>query len=409
MKIKDLKNKKILILGYGQEGLDSLKFIKKIFPEKTVGIADKNIKIKNNLKKINYHLGENYLDSIKKYDVIIKSPGIPVHLVEKLITKKQILTSCSDLFLNNVQGIVIGITGTKGKSSTSNLIYKILKSNNFNSFLIGNIGSPSLSHLLKDKKENVYVYEFSSFQLDGITKSPNIAVILNIYRDHLDHHLDFQEYMDAKKRIIDFQKKDDFVFYNEKDALVKKIVKNSKSEKIPFNPEKDYFDLVKKVSKLFKVPDKIINKEIKKIESLPHRIELIGKKNKIIFYNDSSATIPEATIVAIKKLKKVNTLIVGGVNKGFNYNRLVQEIISCKVENVIYFPETGIEIAKKLRKKDKKINLFPAFSMKEAVLIAAKKTKKEKICLLSPASSSFNMFKNYKERGDLFKKYVKKI
>ncbi len=375
MKINDLKNKKILILGYGQEGSDCLNFFKKKFPEKIIGISDKNKKIKSCFKKINYHLGEKYLDAVKKYDVIVKSPGIPTHSIKKIISKKQILTSSSDLFLNNAEGKIIGITGTKGKSTTSTLIHQILKSKGFKSFLIGNIGSPALSYLLKDQENNIYVYELSSFQLNGITKSPNIAVILNIYRDHLDHHLNFQEYLNSKKRIIDFQNENDFVFYNEKDILVKKIIKQSKSNKISFNPEKNYYDVIFKIGELFKIKKEIINKEIKKFKTLPHRIEFVKQKNKIFFYNDSSATIPEATISAIKKLKNVNTLIVGGLNKGFTYEKLIKEIIDSKIENIIYFPETGIEIAKKL--KNKKINLFPALSMKEAVLIASQKTKKK--------------------------------
>ncbi len=408
MKLENFKNKKILVLGLGKEGVDALNFFKKKFPNQVIGAGDKDKNKKKSIKKINYYLGEKYLSNIKKYDVIIKSPGIPVYNIKKLISKNQILTSPSDIFLNNCQGLIIGVTGTKGKSTTSSLIYNILKSNKINVSLIGNIGNPTLKHLFSNKETKVYVYELSSFQLATITKSPDIAVFLNIFKDHLDYHKDFKEYVKAKEKIFKFQTKDNFLIYNKNDKLLKKIIKKSKSIKIPFNYKDNNFEVLKIIGELFQVPKSKIKKEFKEFKNLPHRREYVGKKKEIYFYNDSAATIPEATVFAIEKIKKIDTLIVGGKDKGFCLDNLCNKIIELKINNIIYFPETGIKIAKKISKKSKKKNLIPVYSMKEAVSIAFQKTKKGKVCLLSPGASSLNMFKNLKERGNLFKRYVQK-
>ena len=305
--------------------------------------------------------------------------------------------------------MVIGVTGTKGKSTTCSIIYKILESHKLNAFLIGNIGNPVLNLLFGDQEKKIYVYELSSFQIATITKSPDIVIFLNLFKDHLDHHRNFKEYSEAKKRIFKFQSKENILIYNKEDRLVKKLIEKAKSKKIPFNPSRNNFQVYEIIGKIFKIPKNKIQKEVKGFKSLPHRIEYIGQKKGIHFYNDSSATIPEATILAIKKLKNINTIIVGGVDKGFDLNKLSREIAVSEIKNIIYFPETGIEIAEKVGKLNEKIKLFPVYNMKEAVLISFRETRKNKICLLSPAASSFNMFKNLKQRGIIFKKYVQKI
>lgn len=420
MKIEDLKNKKILILGFGKEGSDTLQFLRVKFPGKKIGVADKNKNI--DLKKdkfINFHLGENYLDYIKNYEVIIKSPGISINLINPYISKNQIITSQADLFLSNTKGLVIGITGTKGKSTTSTLIYKILKLKKIKVFLIGNIGKPALSYLLKDKPDKVYVYELSSFQLETINKPPQIAIILNFFKDHLDQHKNINEYFNAKKKITISQNENDFLIFNSKDSEVKKMVLRSNAQKIPFDPNKNKLELKNFlniyteplfiIAKMFGIKKDEVIAEIKKFKPLTHRLEYVGKYKEITFYNDSAATIPEATISAIKKLgKDLDSIIVGGVDKGFDLKELSKEIINSNIKNVILFPETGKKIKNEIIKSKKKINIFESDNMKKAVEICFRETKKGKTCLLSPAASSFNMFTNYKQRGELFKKYVKK-
>lgn len=439
MKLEKLKDKKILVLGFAREGIDNFLFLRKIFPKKIIGIGDrkelkelnkKARKIIKKDKKIRVHLGKNYLQDIQKYDIILKSPGIPWKTVSLLLRKNQKITSQTDIFLENCQGIVIGITGTKGKSTTSSLIYYLLSQNlkKKKVELIGNIGKPALSYLLQNNKEKIFVYELSSHQLHHLKISPHIAVLLNIYPEHLDYYKSFREYLKAKANITLWQKKNDFLVYNPENKTVREIAKKSKVQKIAIKPGK-YKDIIKnlkiknipeinitaaiEVARLFNIPLKNIQKSLQSFKTLPHRLEFVGKFRQIEFYNDSLSTIPQATIFALDTLgKRVETLILGGTDRGVNFGDLAKEILKRNIKNIILFPDSGIrileEILKEYRKEKRKLPfIFFTDDMKESVKICYLKTKPGKICLLSPASPSFSCFRDYKERGDLFKKYVK--
>ena len=410
MILKNLENKKILILGLGREGLDTFKFLRKLFPEKVFGIGDKSKDVKK-ITKVKWHLGKNYLKALKDYDIIIKSPGIPIHLpeIEKAFEKEKI-TSQTEIFLENCPGIVVGITGTKGKSSTASLIYEILKNAGLKAHLIGNIGKPLLSYLTK-AKDNIFVCELSCHQLYNLKKSPHISVILNIYPEHLDYYKSFKEYVKAKGNIARWQTKNDYLIYNSEDKLVKEISKKSKSKKIPFKGEyhSQNIEAAKSVAKILKIPEKTASEAIKKFKPLPHRLELVGKFKEITFYNDSLSTIPESAINALNFLgKDVQTLILGGYDRGLDFKKLAQRIIESRIKTLIFFPESGKRIHRSLQKKFSG-NCFFADSMPKAVKLAYQHTDKGKICLLSPASASFGLFKDYQERGNLFKKYVAKF
>lgn len=404
--LKELEKNKILVLGYGEEGKDTLRYLRLKFPKKEIGVADvkeKEIKDSN----VKTYFGPNYLNSVEKYQVIIKSPGIPLKKLDKFKDKK--ITCQADIFLKLTKGKVIGVTGTKGKSSTCLTIYKILKENGFKVHLVGNIGQPALSYL---DKEAIFIYELSSFQLQTVTKSPEIAIILNIFRDHLDQHKSFSSYLQAKKNILKFQKKDDKLIYNEEDPNVLKLVADSSAQKIPFNPKKRinnsavYLDPILKTAALFDINKKQALKAIGQTEKLSHRLEFIGEYKKIKFYNDSASTIPEAAVEAIKNISDLDTIIVGGVDKGGDYELLASKINESGIKNVILFPETGKKIKKGLNTG--KLNVKEVSNMEQAVELSYSFTEKYKSCLLSPASSSFNMFKNYKDRGEQFKFYVNK-
>ncbi|PIV44908.1 MAG: hypothetical protein COS25_02705, partial [Candidatus Nealsonbacteria bacterium CG02_land_8_20_14_3_00_37_10] len=301
MKLKELEDKKILILGFGREGRDTFKFLRKLFPKRVIGIADrlefKNLKLKiKNYKNIRWHLGTNYLKALKNYDVIIKSPGIPIHLpeIEKAFKRGKI-TSQTEIFFENCPGKIVGVTGTKGKSTTTSMIYEILKAGKIKAHLVGNIGKPVLNLLSSAKPKDVYVYELSSHQLYGLKKNPHITVLLNIYPEHLDYYRNFKEYASAKANITLWQTKEGFLVYNSEDKTVKEIAKKSKAKKIPIGGE--YYELDKAaaeaVGELFKIPSKIIEKTLKEFKYLPHRLELVGTFKGITFYNDALSTIPE--------------------------------------------------------------------------------------------------------------------
>ncbi len=413
MKLDQLKNKKVLILGFGQEGQDTFLLLRKLFPNKVIGIADKLEKLKKPDKKTVLYLGKDYLKSLKNYDIIFKTPGIPFKNIPRSYLRK--LTSQTEIFFNNCPGTIVGITGTKGKSTTTSLIYEILKSGNLKAHLVGNIGKPVLSLLLKAKKNDVFVYELSSHQLYNLKKSPHIAVFLNIYAEHLDYYKNLKEYANAKANITLHQSKSDYLVYNSKDKIVSAIARKSKAKKIPI--QGDYYELDRNaaiaVGRIFKIPEKIIEKAIKNFKPLPHRLEFVGKFRGITFYNDALSTIPETAIFAINALgKNVQTIMLGGYDRNINFKNLAKKVLKSKIKNVILFPTTGEKIWKEIVHQGKNRGLPKPFfvnSMKDAVKLSYQHTKKGKICLLSTASTSFSIFRDYKEKGNLFKKYVKEL
>src|SRR3989344_3002984 len=264
--LEEFKDKKIVVLGFGREGRDTFRFLKKLFPQKKIGIADQKF-------------DKNYLKKLKDYDSGIKAPGIPF----KKLTRNEIvkITTQTEIFFQNCPGMIIGVTGTKGKSTTAYWIYQVLKKAGKKVHLIGNIGEPVLSSfLLKAKPDDIFVYELSSFQLTNLKYSPHIAVLLNIYPEHLDYYSNFQEYIQAKANITKYQTKKDYLIYSSQSEIVKKIAQKSRAKKISINGK--YYELnraaAKAAAKIFKVPMP------KKFKFLPHRLEFVGRFKGIEFY-----------------------------------------------------------------------------------------------------------------------------
>ncbi|MDI6883042.1 MAG: UDP-N-acetylmuramoyl-L-alanine--D-glutamate ligase [Patescibacteria group bacterium] len=437
MELNELKNKRILILGFGKEGKDSFLALRKMFPEKVLGIADQvsgfrfqvSGLIKND-KKLKLHFGKNYLKAIKNYDLIIKTPGIPSRVIKPFLKRGTKVTSQTEIFFENCPGIIIGVTGTKGKGTTSSLIYQILRKGGLKVKLVGNIGKPVLQTLLKATKDDIFVYELSSHQLENLKKSPQIAVFLNLYPAHLDYYGSFKNYKKVKENITLHQTKNDFFIYNSEQKELKELTKKTKAKKIPITARKykfitnirknllgrfNIFNIASAVAvaELFDVPKNKIIKAIKEFKPLLHRLEFVGKYKGIAFYNDSLATVPQSAEGALDALgDKVKTLILGGSKvKGFDFSQLAKKILKSKVRTLIFLsPGTAQEVLQEILflKKKKLPQAFFVSSMPEAVKIAYQQTNKREICLLSPGAPSFNLFRNYKERGNLFKKYVKK-
>jgi len=440
MKLDELKAKKVLILGLGREGIDNFLFLRKIFPKKILGVGDKleikNLKLKiQNLikkdKKVKLHLGEGYLQALKHYDIIIKSPGIPPKVIAPFITKNQKITSQTEIFFENCPGKIVGVAGTKGKSTTSALIYKILKGEGLKAHLVGNIGKPVLNLLFSATKKDIYVYELSSYQLQNLKKSPQIAIFLNSFPDHLDYHKNFQEYLKANQNICRYQKTEDFFIYNPADKNCKDTAKITKAKKIPIViknlkeiikieeiPLQGEFNLLNlsaanEVGKIFRISKRKILRAIKKFKPLSHRLEYVGTFKEIKFYNDSLSVIPETTIGAIETLgKHLETLILGGYERNLDYKNLAKKILKSNIKTLIFFPETGPRIWQEILKLERRKKLPKAFfikEMKKVVKLSYQNTQRRKIVLLSPASASFNLFRDYKERGNLFKKWVRAL
>lgn len=441
--IKYFENKKILILGFGKEGQSTYKLIRKYLKEQILYISDKEkdfqkkYEILKEDKNLVFIDGEKYLENLQEYDIIMKAPGIS--FVGKDTTKYfHKIKSQLELLLEFYKNFTIGITGTKGKSTTSSLIYTMLKEQNKKSMLLGNIGIPVFDYIDSIEEEMILVLEMSSHQLEYMELSPNIAIILNIYQEHLDHYESFEKYAEAKSNIYKYQKKSDYLIYNYDNEILNNLIKdtNEKIYKVSFKGEKTsdiylnnnkiyynnkliYDDTKEKrnlvgdynlnnimfvlaVSEILKLD---INKTIKSInnfKTLQHRLEFVGKYDDILYYDNSIGTVPMATIEAVNALKNVDTLIIGGMDRGIDYEEFIEYLNDSDISNIICMPKTGHKIALKIKEGKRYI----VETLQEAVKVAKTVTKKEKICLLSPAAASYGYFKNFEEKGNLYKKLV---
>ena len=325
-------------------------------------------------------------------------------------------TTATNIFFSKVKGrnLIIGVTGSKGKSTTSSLIYEILKETGKKVELLGNIGKPMLERLLKPLNKNtIFVLELSSAQLDDLKQSPDIAVVTNLFPEHMDYHGTVNNYYQAKKNIINFQNKDNYFVFNQK---TKGWLKNYLGKAVPFARGRFKSNLLGKqnqnnikaavtVSRILKISEKKIKKTVESFKSLPHRLEFVGQFKRIKFYDDGSSTNPESAIMAIKSLKEVDTIFLGGQERGYDFLELEKTIKKYKINNIVLFPDSGDKIIK----EKKAFNILKTSSMKEAVKFAYKNTKKEKICLLSGASPSYSLWKNFNEKGNQFQLIVKKL
>lgn len=440
--INYFKDKKILILGFGREGQSTYKLIRKYLPNQQLFISDqkeifqKNFDFLENDKNISCISGEGYLDNLNDYDLIMKTPGISFLNIDTTEFYHKIKSQLELLF-EFFENFTIGVTGTKGKSTTSSLIYKVLQDQGKKSIFMGNIGVPVFNYIDEIDPDEYIVLEMSSHQLEYMEMSPNIAILLNIFEEHLDHYESYLKYAEAKCNIYRYQKENDYFLYNSDNEMLSKLVKktNSKTYKVSFSGNngsniylkgnKVYFDgkeIYDKNEKrkllgdyslnnimfvlgVSEILDLDLNKTIKSIsefEPLRHRLEFVGKYNDIEFYDNSIATIPMATIEAVKALKEVDTLIIGGMDRGIDYTDFIDFLNNSDIRNFICMPKTGHDIAKKLNKN----KCYIVDTMEEAVDTAKKVTQKGKICLLSPAAASYGFFKNFEEKGDIYKKLV---
>lgn len=381
--------------------------------------------------RIKYSLGGHKEADFISTDLVIRNPDVPSTSPYLEIARKNKVAIETDinLFLKMSGAFVIGVTGTKGKSTTASLIYHILKNNSKGVFLAGNIGVSPLELLGKIKKGDTVILELSSFELEGLTQSPNVAVITNILPDHLNRYGSMAEYMAAKKIIFKYQKRSDILVLNKDDQAVRRFAEEAPSKVYYFSLDNkpkavklDGFKLLGEhnlsnllaaieVATLLKVPAKIIEKSLKSFKGVPSRQEFIKEVNSVKYFNDTTATMPEATIMAINVLlenfpESRLILICGGMDKGLKYNELAK-IIRERIDELIMLPGTGsnkIEIGLSNYERIHKVS-----SMQEAVKTAQKLSKKGDVVVLSPATTSFNLFKNEFDRGNQFVEAVKKL
>ncbi|HRN71068.1 MAG TPA: Mur ligase family protein, partial [Candidatus Woesebacteria bacterium] len=307
MKIEELQNKKILIVGYGMEGKATEEFLKLSIPNLNYAIADVS-------------QGEDYLQNQHEFDIAIRSPSVN----KKILTIPH-TTSTNIFFANLTEHITIGVTGTKGKSTTASLIAHILKSSGKEAKVVGNIGNPLITELLhKPPEKTIYVCELSSYQLDDIQYSPHISVIVSLFPDHLNYHGSLEAYFNAKKNLILHAKPEDYYVYNPTFPLLADWVKETQAEAksyetdfIPKSPllgqhNKDNMRAAITVCRLFDITDAEIQNAVSIFTPLPHRLEFVGTFNKITFYDDAISTTPESTMAALQSIPNVKTIFLGG-------------------------------------------------------------------------------------------------
>lgn len=432
---KDFSKKNIAIVGFGMEGKDLVSFLLKKGAKITV--FDQKDESELNFvgvdkPRISLRCGQNYLSGgLINFDMVFRSPGVYLYLPEIVEAEKHgvEISSAIKLFFELCPAKIIGVTGTKGKGTTATLIYQILKKADFDVYLAGNIGKPYLELLPKLAKDSWVILELSSFQLIDLTKSPAVAVVLNITVDHLDWHKDLKEYIDSKKNIVKYQNKNDFAIINQeydtpmsfskiteakviffsKDRLDKKY-----EEKLLLRGEHNLENVAAAVAvaRVLKIKDKIILDILRPFKGLEHRLELVETVEGVTFYNDSFATGPQPTIAAIRSFSEPTTIILGGSEKGLDFSELGRVVAkSANVKNVILIGLIGLKIGNAIKKagyRGKIINMGSP-RMSEIVSKALEITPKDGVVLLSPAAASFDMFKNYKDRGNQFKEAVRNL
>jgi UDP-N-acetylmuramoylalanine--D-glutamate ligase len=451
----NFKNKKVAILGFEINGIDATEFLLKqganitVYDRKT----KKELELKEFDKKgVEFVLGPDYLkNGLKNFDYIFRSPAVYPYIPELIEAKKSEveITSPIKLFFDLCPAKIIGVTGTKGKGTTCTLIYEILKKAGKDVCLAGNIGKPVLELLPKLTKNSFVVLELSSFQLIDMIKSPHIAVVLNITTDHMDWHKDRGEYIEAKTQIVRHQKNNDYAIlnYDYTDSLsfarlsAAKKYYFSRSKKIIGSYVKNGKIILEVDGKNFQVGDTqklllrgehnwenvcaaslasylagsdvdSIKQTIFSFKGLEHRLELVGKFNNVSFYNDSFSTNPQTTIAAIQSFKEPTTLILGGSDKGLDYDNLGKIITkSVSINAIVLIGLISGIIKKAILKSGYKGKLIELGSpkMSEIVKKCFELTPESGVVLLSPATASFDMFKDYKDRGNQFKKEVMKL
>lgn len=434
--LEHLKNKKIAIVGFGREGKSTYKFIRKYLNNQELEILDGNEKLLElneelkNDKNLKIITGKNYLDNLEKYDLIIKSPGVRFKDLD--ISKfEDKITSQLGLTLDFYKQNVIGITGTKGKSTTTSLIFKVLKDQGYDAYLLGNIGIPIFDYIEKFNENSKLVIEMAALQLEYVKTSPHIGIILNLFEEHLDFFKSKEHYFLAKLNMFKYQDNSDYGLYTSSNETLNKYVQNgnyitnlidiNKEFKIENNyviyDNKKIYDsnserlllgkhnltnimFVLRLSELLKLDlQKTIN-TINQFKPLEHRMEYVATINGVKYYNDAIATIPEATINCVEALKDVDTIIFGGMDRGIDYNDLIDFFNKSKIKNFICMPDTGYKIGKEIKSK----NVYMVETLEGAVKKAKEVTKN--ICVMSPAASSYNAFKNFEEKGRIYKELV---
>ncbi len=454
---KKLKSQKVAVIGLGVSNIPLIEYLHEkyanvtVFDDREEEKLDQNVMSKVKGYGFKYYLGNGNLENLKGFDLIFRSPSClptkPELVAEK--ARGAIVTTEIEQLMKMVPCKIIGITGSDGKTTTTTLTYEILKDAGYTVHLGGNIGIPLFTKLNEIKPEDIIVLELSSFQLMGMEVSPDIAVITNITPNHLNIHKDYQEYIDAKKNIFKYQNKDGIVILNYDNQITKECASGVKGKVIFFSSKEKLDNGYIVDGDIIKECDENLRKHLlntkeinirgkhnyenicaaiaatntlvdidealevcKNFKGVEHRIEFVKEINGVKWYNDSASSTPTRTISGLNAFDEEIVLIAGGADKNLDYTPIAEPIVN-KVKTLILMGETADKIFNSVKQEEEKqgkdINIYMCNSLSQAVILAKRYSVEGQVVLFSPASTSFDMFKNMYDRGNQFKKIVEKL
>ena len=438
-----IKGKRILLLGYGREGQSTWNVLRRLGTYEALDIADLKAPAALPEDGTVWHTGPDYQKCMDDYDVVFKSPGIVLERPEN--EYRCSILSQTEVFFQCFRDQIIGITGTKGKSTVTTLLYHLLKQAGMDALLVGNIGIPALDHMDEVKPDTRIVFELSCHQLEYMTVSPHIGILVNIHEEHLDHYGTMEKYVEAKHHIFKNQRPDDILICNVQclpeegtcpSGLIRAGMDGSgkeldvvqeqdgtwvhfrgKSFCIPTDEIKllgqhNYFDIgvAYGVCSILGMDDQVFARGLKTYEPLPHRLQYIGEREGVKYYDDSISTICDTTIQALKTLKDTDTVLIGGMDRGIDYRELIEYLSDCQVPHIILMEATGKRIYQEIHKYypefKNRARLILAEHLEDGVKRARQITRTGTSCVLSPAAASYGIFRNFEERGETFSRLV---
>lgn len=450
-------NRKVAIIGLGVSNIPLLKFlydlgaIITVFDNRTVETMPEEILHILSTCNIDKAFGPGNLNNLSGFEIIFRSPSCLPTTKELIEEEKRgaIITTEVEMFMKICPGKIIGVTGSDGKTTTTTLIYEILKQKGYNCYVGGNIGIPLFTKVEEMRPEDIIVLELSSFQLMGMGVSPDIAVITNITPNHLNIHSSYEEYVDSKKNIYKYQNENGILILNFDNEIVRQCGLEAKG-KVEFFSRRNKLDngfiVDEGVIKLCedKIRRHILNtrttmikgnhnyenicaallatkslvdiesavETVKNFQGVPHRLELVKRINGVRWYNDSIGTTPLRTIAGLNSFQEEIILIAGGYDKNLDYTPIGRPILN-KTKGVILLGQTADKIIEAIEKeskiRNKTVDIYKCKTLEQCVEVAKEMAKPGQVVLFSPASASFDMFKNFEERGEKFKELVNKL